>query len=216
MKLFLRTRRLVAANLHDLFDRLQSPEQLARHAVRELAAAIDRATSALARSLVAERLLQRRREKQRKQLDQWNQRAREAACSGDDAAARLALGRAFDSGGRVVQFDRQLAEIGQINAELRRRLVALRDRYQQSGEQLSLHAARQAVAAAAREFITAGATATPAFDGLEQLLDQVERGALQAEVELELERDLDPANDDAAEDRTRQQFIEQELERLRT
>lgn len=218
MNLFLRTRRLVAANLHDLVDRLQSPELLARQGLRDLAAAIERATSALARSLVAERLLERRRDQQQRRLEHWHARAQEAAGGADALAARQVLGRVFDLQQRVAQFDGQLVEMKQIHVELRRQLAGLREHYQQASEQLSLHAARRVVAGAAQEFAAAGthgAEALATFGGLQHLLDQVERRAMESEAELELARDLTAEEGERAEDRAWQQFIEAELEVLR-
>ena len=218
MNVFFRTRRLVAANLHDVFDWLQSPEQLARHGLRELAAVIDRATAALARSLVAQRLLERRRGQQREKLQHWKDRAEQSVRGGNDASARQALARTYDAGRSLARYDVQLSEITAINVELRRQLGALRERYQQAGEQLSLHAARRIVAAAASEFAAAGssgAASARSLGGLQQLLDQVERSAMESEVELELARDLDVDNDRASAERERQQFIEAELERLK-
>lgn len=218
MNLLLRTRRLVAANLYDWFDRIQSPEQLARHALRELAESIERATSALARSLVAERLLERRRDQQERAAEAWKNRAGNAVRAGDEAVARQALERAFEVSRTTAECDRQLTETRAINAELRRQLAAMRDRHQQAGEQLSLHAARQTVSAAAREFAatgSAGASTPATFSGLQPLLDQAERSALESEVELELSRDLAGEGDARADARAREQFIRDELERLR-
>ena len=57
MSIFSRTRKLVAATLHDCFDRLEDPQQLARQSLCELETDLGTATSATARSIAAERLI---------------------------------------------------------------------------------------------------------------------------------------------------------------
>src|SRR5580700_5446452 len=95
MKFFVRTRKLLAANLHDWLDRRDSPETMAKQGLRELHEAIQVALSATAQSIVAERLLKRQHDDELAQLAQWDARAATAVRSGDELLARQSLAQKF-------------------------------------------------------------------------------------------------------------------------
>lgn len=206
MTLFRRTRVLVSATLHDWFDRLERPDQMARHSLRELATAIESATAAAARSIAAERWLVRQGDELPGRLDAWERLAADAVRRGDETAARESLSRKFDIVQNAARLDRQIAEAANVNRGLRTQLDTMRDRYARAETQLALAGVRQAVAEASRQ--VGGVALSPMT--LDRALDQVERTTLEAEVRGELSSDLTPPSD-----REREQFVRDELARLK-
>src|ERR1051325_2344522 len=95
MTLLSRAGRMFSARIHGWLDHFQQPEQMARQSLRQLEQNFQTAMAATAKSMAAERLLERQRDDYRRQLAEFEQRAAELVRSGDEAAARRALAQQF-------------------------------------------------------------------------------------------------------------------------
>lgn len=206
MTIFTRARRLVASTMHDWFDRLERPEPLARQTVRELDAAVRSAAVAAARALAAERWLVRKRDHCRRQIEQLNELARDAAQTGDEPTALRTLERVFDQTETLARFDAEIAEADAVNRTLRSQLDRLRDRARGVRTRIELHAARHAIAAAAAE-------SPPATPDIDDVLTHLERLGLEAECQAELDRSTD--DEIILRESRRATFVRDQWSRLR-
>jgi phage shock protein A len=216
MNLFIRTRKLVTANVNDWMDRLERPEQLARQSLRDLEQVIEAATSATARSIVAERLLQRQRDRCAEETAGWKRRAADALQAGDEPLARQSLAQAYRANQLVQRTAGRLTQAAEVNRKLREQLDRLRERYRLARDQLTVDTARLNAATAMRQFqTTLGSTASPSLGDVDRELGRVERAALEAEATVELNGD--PSDELAGDLRRRgeERFIREELEKLR-
>lgn len=217
MTIFLRTHRLLSARLHDWFDRLEDPQQMARETLRELEAELDAATSATARSIAAERLIARRRDQLGRQLEDARRRAAEVFHSGNEAGARRALAHEFELKQSLVPIEQQLTEATDMNRALRAKLETMNRRLVEAQDRLSLQAARQATATAACQFARSDRSSTSgsAIVALDRALEKVERSTIEAEVQAELLGDV-RSSEQPADASEQDAYVERELERLRT
>ncbi len=78
MGILQRTTEILSANLNDFVDGLEQPERMLRHSLREMESLVATTSSAVARSLAAERLLSNARDSQLQQIGTWRTRAKAA------------------------------------------------------------------------------------------------------------------------------------------
>jgi phage shock protein A len=192
MGLFQRASLIISANINDLLDRVEQPETMLRHGLRELEVSIETVSAAVARSIAAQRLLARERDDYRAQAEAWQAHARAGVAAGNDDLARKAIGRKLELTRVLASLEPQLAEAESANQALRRQLETLRSKHAQAKRRLSTVAARKAVADAQQSLRSAGGAvacrtrAVDAVDGLLDKLDWVEADAL-ARTELATE-----------------------------
>lgn len=218
MSIFTRTRRLISANLHDWFDGLERPEKVAKQTLRELEESIAAATTATARSIAAERLLERRRDQLLAKTPSWEDRAADAARTSDDETLRGVLSRQFEARQALDEVQRQLAEASAVNATLRSQLDLMRSRHRRTQDRITMQTARRVAATAigqVAESTSAASSSTATLFELEQACERTERSILETEARTELCRNDDHDADLRAADVRREQFVEEELRRLR-
>ncbi len=219
MSIFKRTKILVSANLHDWFDKLERPEQTARHGLRELKGAIETATAATARSIAAQRLLERRRDEQQRRIDAAHQRASAALRAGNEAAARRELVEQYDLTQTLGRLNAQIGEAETVNEQLRAQIHTMHQRCREEEDRLAMHVARHATATAARQ-MAATVSSVPGCESgvsdIQRALERIDREAVEAEVEAELYLEECAKPDASIESREMQQFIDDAIARLRT
>ncbi|MEX0585268.1 MAG: PspA/IM30 family protein [Pirellulales bacterium] len=219
MGILRRTADIFAANLNDLVDRFEDPVQMLRHAVREIEALLSATTSAVARSIAAEKLLAKARAAQMAQAEEWRRRATEAIDAGDETLARRAIGRKLDHESAVAAIDGQLADARGANETLRRQLDLLRDKHAAARTRLMLVSAQQTAAEAQAQIFTRSRSPVGegrAFARFERFYERAEFAQAEAEALLDLETggELDLASqfDRNATERA----IDDELARMKT
>jgi len=180
---------MLTANVNDLIDRIEDPESLLRHAVREMESAVDQTMNAPARSIASERLLTRQVDEQRRQSAALHARAREAVTRQDDARARALLADRRRHDDLAAALDDQLNTVRSQNARLRRRLDALRLRLAEVRQSMHLHIARNRAANAQRTLASdayrMNGCAGP-VDRFDRLRDRIDRAEAESEAWLEL------------------------------
>lgn len=188
MGIFRRAGDIIAANLNDLIDRFEDPEQMLRQAVREMDAAIGSASTAAAKSLAAEKLLARELSQNERQAAEWQGRAAAAVQAGDDELAKRALLRRREHDMLAGALREQHAAAVEANGRLRRRLEAMRAKRAEAARKLATLCARHAVAQARRRLHAAGAGPrdSVAFDRFERLREKIETAEAEADAFVEL------------------------------
>jgi phage shock protein A len=213
-----RTSNLLAANVNDLIDRLEQPDKLLRQALRELDTQVSNLQQAFARSVAAERLLEKQRDECAAQIDRWNQLAAAAALRDDDALARRALGQRLDAAHVLEQAREQCAEAQRRNDVLRGRFDTLRRARMDARRRLAAWSARASSSAAQRQLYAAvsGDCQAGVLAQIERLGERLEFAEAEALALGELAAAAGDALAREFVDRQRSDAIEIELQRLKS
>jgi phage shock protein A len=204
MGIFKRISDIVSANLNDLTESWENPEQMLKQAIREMEESIGTATRETARALANEKLLAKELEKNHGQAARWQERAEQAITAGDDELARKALVRKKEHEKLVVALDDQLKAARDAAGALKRQLEAMKVKLAEAKRSLATLSARQRAADFRKKMETVGSQVTSeldddAFAKFERLRDRVEQSEAEAEAMAELRggsTGTDEANDE--------------------
>lgn len=214
MTIITRARRLISSTIHSLMQRLESPEQIARHSLRELSEAIETCTAAVARSIAGERMMVLRSQQLQREIDQTEQAAAIALAASDEPSTRQALGRKFDLQRSLQSLAEQLAESRATNQSLQDQLAQMRERYEEAKRQVEQGSARALAASArARMAESKGMGTTSEACNLEAALNDLEREALESEAKAELQEGSAASAETVVVRSQRQTYVEAEMQR---
>lgn len=196
MALFQRVTTVLSANLNDLVGRMENPETMLRHSVRQLEEAVetamDRAVSVVAR----EKLLSRDVEQHRRSAGVAQTRAAQAVKAGDDAGARQALRRKVELERSAAALDEQRAEAAEVGAAMRQDICVLQSRLAEARTTMSLLLARRDVSLARKAVACCPpAAACEPLVGFNRWAERVEVEAAEAEAWAELRGDSTTLSD---------------------
>ncbi len=182
-----RIQRIARANLAQLLDRAESPEDEITSHIGALEAAAREAKDALAGFAVTVKRQEQGNETLRKTRDEWQARAESALQAGDEALARRALGERLKVETRLAALEPVLAGRRQTYDELRDDLVRIHDQLHQARATLMDLRTRK-LAAAAEQTMTQRMSSVDGagLAGMERLEDEV----LAAEAAAGIERDM--------------------------
>lgn len=151
MGLFRRVSDILSANLNDLVDRFEDPEQLLRQAIREMEAAVGEASDDAVKVLAGEKLLARQLDTERREAARWRSRAERAVTAGDDTLARRALVRKTEHERVIAALEDELERTSATARQLRRQIDAMRVRLGEARRKLAALVARTRAAHARRK-----------------------------------------------------------------
>ncbi len=217
MGIFKRVSDIISANLNELVDGFEDPEKMLKQAVREMEAAIETALDGAVKVIANEKLLDKQLAEQRRLVDCWQDRAREAVHREDDEAARTALARKAEHEKLAAALEDQAATAQTAGRKLRRQIDAMRVRLAEARrKQVSLTARKQAAGARKRILSDLGGSAVndEAFARFDRMSTKIEQAEAEADALLEL-TGHELQNDDVDE-QTVDSAIEAELQALKT
>jgi phage shock protein A len=191
MSIFQRVSDIISANLNEMAESFENPEQMLKQAIREMEISITGATNETAKALANEKLLRRELENNQSQAARWEKRAEQAVAAGDDDLARKALHRKAEHDNLVDALEDQLkTALGAANS-LKRQLEAMKAKLAEAKRSLATLSARSRAAEFRRKMETVGAgVATDldkdAFAKFDRLRSRVEQAEAEAEAMAEL------------------------------
>lgn len=148
--LFKRISDVIAANLNDLVDRVEDPERMIKQLIREMEENIASAREGVIDALASEKQLAKELEHQRRQAEDWQQRARRAMEAGNETLAREALLRRKEHDGIVTNLEASWQSARRSSERLKTQLRALEAKLEEARLKKGSLVARQR-AAQARE-----------------------------------------------------------------
>lgn len=148
--LFKRISDVIAANLNDLVDRVEDPERMIKQLIREMEENIASAREGVIDAVASEKQLAKELEHQRRQAEDWQQRARRAMEAGNETLAREALLRRKEHDGIVANLDASWQSARRSSERLKTQLRALEAKLEEARLKKGSLVARQR-AAQARE-----------------------------------------------------------------
>jgi len=146
MGIFQRINDIVSANLNELTDGFENPEQMLKQAIREMEASISGATHETARALASEKTVVKELQNNRNLVRKWHDRAEHAVSAGDDDLARRALKRKQEHQKLVAALEDQLELASETGKSLRRQLEAMKAKLAEAKRNLATLSARHRAA----------------------------------------------------------------------
>jgi phage shock protein A len=215
MTIFRRMQDILSANLNDLVDQFENPEQMLRQAIREMEAALGRALERAAQVIATQKLLARQRDDQLQREAQWRSRAETAVGRKNDELARTALRRAREHQALASALDEQHAAAEETARKLRRQIDTMRVRLSDARLKFESLAARVHAAEASQQMFATGQAfdnGSAASQRFQRLSERLERREATAEAWMELHSEA--AADEQA-DEIDDTDIELELARIK-
>ena len=211
-----RIKRMAKANVNDLLDRTEDSEKLLKQNIRELEEAVRQAKHAAGGFAVSFRKIEKECEQLKRLKAEWGNKAESSIKLDDEETARRALEEKLRTETRLKDIEPSLAESKKTYETLKQNLGKLQDKLRASKLKLSELQSRQQAASAEKSF---GETLNRAADvsGDQSDLEKMEEKVLQAEAEVEIERDMRGAagDDYDMEEKTLSMEVDSELEALK-
>ena len=148
--IFKRISDVLTANLNDLVDRVEDPERMIKQLIREMEENINSAREGVIDALASEKQLAKELDSQRRQADDWYNRARRALETGNEMLAREALTRKKEHDDIVANLQASWESSRRTSERLKAQLRALETKLEEARLKKSSLVARQR-AAQARE-----------------------------------------------------------------
>ncbi len=148
--LFKRISDVLTANLNDLVDRVEDPERMIKQLIREMEENVNSAREGVIDALASEKQLARELDSQRRQAEDWYNRARRALEIGNETLAREALTRKKEHDDIVANLQASWESARRTSERLKAQLRALETKLEEARLKKSSLVARQR-AAQARE-----------------------------------------------------------------
>lgn len=192
MGLFQRISDIISANLNEMTEEFEDPELMLKQAIREMEQSIADATQETAKVLANEKLLARELSTNRKQAEEWHQKAEQAVSAGDDSLARKALTRKQEHQKLVTALDDQLEAARDAGKTLKHQLEGMQAKLAEAKRNLSTLSARKRAADFKKKVHTAATdlelnlTPDDAFAKFDRLREKVERAEAEADALAEL------------------------------
>jgi phage shock protein A len=189
MRLIKRVNAILAAQLNEIVDTFEKPEQMMKQAIREMEAALQSAIESTAKAIAAEKRLRQELADCRAQAQSWRDRAAQFVRNNEEAGARRALARKIEHEKLADTLSQQLAQSEETTAHLRRQLDTLRRRLAEAKRHLASLIARQRAAEARRRFVQALGhfdSDVEAFRRFNELSLRVDEAEAEAEAQSEL------------------------------
>ena len=210
-----RIHRIARANLAQLLDRVESPEDEITSHIGALEDAAREAKDALAGFAVTVKRQEQNNATLRKTCDDWQGRAESALQAGDEPLARRALGERLKAEERLASLEPVLESRRKTYDELRDDLVRIHDQLNQARAKLMDLRARK-LAAEAEKSMSQQVTSVDRSPlvGLERLEDEVMAAEASAEIDREMRGVLTPLSEKLDRD-VQKRKIDGELEALK-
>lgn len=219
MGVFSRISDIISANLNDMIEHWEEPEQMLRQAVREMETTIEQSRRSVARAMASDKLVARELSLNEKQAEQWAARAETAVSAGDDAMALKALARKQEHEKVAAALRDQHQSAVEATATLRRQLDGMQAKLAEAKRRLGTLTARKKAAdiqARAQLGKIDPKLNTDAFAKFDRFREKVEMAEAEADALRELAVDGQPADECLADDKNSDQLeLDAELAELK-
>jgi phage shock protein A len=146
MGMFKRIQDIISANLNDMVEGFEDPEQMLRQAVREMEEAIGQAKLEVARAMAQEKITKKELLENQSQAETWAHRAETAVAACDDGLARKALVRKRECEKIVAALRDEHEAATEASQTLRRQLEAMQAKLADAQRRLGTLVARKRAA----------------------------------------------------------------------
>jgi phage shock protein A len=146
--LFKRISDVLTANLNDMVDRVEDPERMIKQLIREMEENVNSARESVIDAVASEKQLAKELDNQRRQSEEWHNRARRALETGNETLAREALLRKKEHDGIVASMQMSWESARRTSERLKAQLRALENKLEEARLKKGSLVARQRAAQA--------------------------------------------------------------------
>ena len=196
MGIFQRISLLLKSNINDLISRAENPEKVLNQAIEDMRSQLSKAKQEVAGAIADEKKLRAQVEKEKKQAEEWEQRAMLAVQEGRDDLAKQALMRQSEHVQHAQQMHETWARNKAETDQLKNALRQLNDKIEEAKRKRNILVARQKRAEAQgriQETMSSmgDKSAFESFERMTEKIEETERKALAtAELSEELSGDI--------------------------
>ncbi len=211
--IFKRIGDVISANLNDLIDRVEDPEQMVKQIIREMEDNIRNAKDGVISAIASEKQLEKELESQRHQSAHWLKRAEQALQEDKESLAREALARKKEHDNIITSLAPSWEAAKKTSEKLKSQLRAMESKLEEAKRKKGSLIARKRAAQAQQQMketqvrfeagldsetkfsrmedkVTELEAQVEAAEELESEHSQLERQFLQMEVDTEVEHEL--------------------------
>jgi phage shock protein A len=187
--LFKRISDVLTANLNDLVDRVEDPERMIKQLIREMEENINSAREGVIDALASEKQLAKELDNQRRQSEEWYNRARRAMENGNETLAREALLRKKEHDDLAGNLQGSWQSAKRTSERLKAQLRALEGKLEEARLKKGSLVARQRAAQAREQMdrvsdrFQTGLDLNHSFDRMSGKVDEME-ARMEARAEL--------------------------------
>lgn len=181
MGIFSRISDIFKSNVNEALDKAEDPEKMLKQMVIEMEESVNKATLAVANSIANEKSLERKLEKARLEMNDWEKKAVQALQANREDLARAALEKKNISVKNVADLE-PIYQTAKVTADkMRQQLNGLKSKLDEARSRQSTLIARSQAAKAqkqiAQSFSGVGSDAFSKFDKYEGKIEQLESQA---------------------------------------
>lgn len=181
MGIFSRIADIFKANVNDALDKAEDPEKMLKQMVIEMEESVNKATLAVANAIANEKSLEKKIEKERRNMEEWDNKARQALGAGREDLARAALERKVIAEKNFNDLQPIYLQARATTNKLREQLASLKTKLEEARARQSTLIARSQSAKAQKEIAKmmsgVGSDAFSKFDKLEEKIEKTEAEA---------------------------------------
>jgi phage shock protein A len=197
MGIFSRIKTLVSSNVNDMISKAEKPEKMLNQLIIDMNEQLIESKKAVAMAIADEKKLEREKDNQKAQSQEWERKAMLAVQAGKDDLAKEALLRKQEYDNAAAEYQKQWEAQKSSVDKLKESLRELQNKIEEAQRKKNLLVARAKRAEAQQKIqdtissVSGNRTAFDAFDRMAAKVDQMEA---QAEASLELQGLSDNAN----------------------
>jgi phage shock protein A len=211
---------LMRSSLTSIREQIEDPERMLHQLLIDMQAELDSVRASVAEAVADEILMRKRLERERDEMNKWQERAAVALKRRDDATARTAMEQKVASSNRLQQYEaehgKQVAEVEKLKSAVR----DLEDKIRQAQHKKTLLVARYANAKSTSKIQAAidRTDSRSAFAQFQRLEDRIDRQEAKIQAWDELDGTKLPSSDIEKEflEAEQKARIEAELAELRS
>jgi phage shock protein A len=190
MSIFSRLKTLISSNVNDMISKAEKPEKMLNQLLIEMNEQLIESKKAVALAIADEKKLEREKENQKTQAQEWERKAMLAVQAGKDDLAKEALLRKQEYDNAALEYQKQWESQKSSVDKLKESLRELQNKIEEAQRKKNLLIARAKRAEAQQKIqntissVSGNRTAFDTFDRMAAKVDQMEA---QAEAARELE-----------------------------
>lgn len=181
MGMFSRMADILKANINDFLDKAEDPEKMIKQMVIEMEEAVNKATTAVGAAIANQKRLEKQYNENKKQAEEWQNKAVHAVNAGRDDLASQALAKKTAFANAAASLEPTLAEATktaeQMKAQLQQLKAKLDEARVRQNTLIARHQAAKAKKMIAQQMSGVGGNAFANFDRFEKKIEDVEAEA---------------------------------------
>ncbi len=197
MGIFSRLVDIMSANINDLLDKAEDPEKMIKQMVIEMEEAVNKATTAVGAAIANQKRLERQMAENKKQADEWQNKAIQAVNAGRDDLAAQALAKKTSFMNAATSLEPTLAQATKTAEQMKSQLMQLKTKLDEARVRQNTLIARHQAAKAKKEIAKAmSGVGGGAFGNFDKFEKKIEDAEAEADAHAELAGDTGNLDDE--------------------